>query len=290
MRYLILVFIMPLILFACASPEAKDVDVAGKNFTQPAKTFDVTTDDVVKQLKEKLDSDPSDKKALYDLSQRYLDLKSIQLARETIQTALEQDPGNTQFKILLANTYSDEGISAEAEKIFNEIIGKEPENSDAYLSWGVMYFNLGVRKHDTALFDKAIEKYEKVLSMDEKNFKALFNIGLVYLLETKPEEARVAFQRAHEVDPGAINVIIHLAKLESSFGHWEKCSEYAKKGLKISDNPELVYLAGDAAYQMKKYDEAREYFEKFLTLNYIGPLDATVRAKLLEIQGIGKDK
>ena len=79
---------------------------------------DVSSDEKVVNLLSRIDESNPDVSIFTDLCKRYSELSRFDLARDAITRALEIEPDNLEFKISLANCYSDEGNYQKAEEIF----------------------------------------------------------------------------------------------------------------------------------------------------------------------------
>jgi len=257
--------------------------------TNPPQQRDVSVDAEIVQLKENLNSNPQDPKANYDLGKRYLDLGDPASARDFFVKAIELDPANLSYKIAHANTFADQGKIEEAEKIFEAVLLEDSENTDLFVSWGVMYYNLGLAYKDKERMDIAAQKFEKTLEIDPNNIKALFNLGLLYSSTKELEKAKKYFLKVHQLEPDQAFAIQHLANISLELNDLDACREYSEKGLKIKENAELIYFLGRVAHEKKDYKLAKEMLNKFLEMNYVGTWEADARARLLEINEIDPD-
>ena len=162
----------------------------------------------------------------------------------------------------------------------------DESNAEVFVSWGVMYYKLGLVYEDEERINTAEEKFKKVLEIDSENTKAFYNLGLLYLYKGEFEKAKLNFKAVHKYKPDEISTIMHLARISLETDDWDACREYSLKGLEIEEEPQLVYYLGRVAYEKKEYEEAEKLFERFLSMEYIGPLEADARTRLFEIKGI----
>ena len=83
--------------------------------------------------------------------------EGLHQAEELLDTALQLKPANTYAKILLANTYSEEGHLGKAEVLFKEAAAAHSSNPWLWENWG----ELLQREHQT---DQAAILYRKVIA------------------------------------------------------------------------------------------------------------------------------
>lgn len=91
------------------------------------------------------------------------------------------------------------------------LVQREPENLDARIDLGVVYFNAGE-------IEEAGNQWQAVLDADPDNIPALYSMGFYYLSLDPPDEsgARETWSRVVELDPDseeAANATSHLQSL-----------------------------------------------------------------------------
>ena len=107
----------------------------------------------------------------------------------------------------------------EAVKSFDVVIGNDPDNFTAHLFRGVSLSNMG-------MYDEALESINTALSIDSQNERAnhalqatLNQKGLSLLADSKPEEAKIYFEKAlanNPQDPNAA-AYLNMAQTEIDF-------------------------------------------------------------------------
>ncbi len=288
--YFIILIISIAFLTSCVSETTSDSNQDGnsqdENFSLQQHLVDVSSDTQIIDLKLKLETNPDDPEANYNLAMRYFELRRFDLARDVFAKAIELDPSNVTYKLAAANSYADDNKISEAEDLFKEILDDDENNTDALNSWGVMYYKLGVVFNDEEKTNAAEEKYNQAIEFDPENVKALFNLGLLYSYRKEFEKAKEKFIQVHKLEPGRMSAIQHLASISLQTDDWDSCREYSLKGMEIKEQPEFVYYLARVAYEKKEYKEAEELFEKFLGMEYLGPWEVDARARLFELKGI----
>ena len=71
---------------------------------------------------------------------------------------------------------------------------KHPDNLQAWIQLGNLYF-------DNGFYEKAVIAYEKAVELDPRNPDVLTDIGVVYRRTSRPHKAVQFFDRAIAVDP-----------------------------------------------------------------------------------------
>ncbi len=102
-------------------------------------------------------------------------------------------------------------------------VAKNPDNADAWLRLGNLYF-------DTNNYQKAIQAYNKSLALKPNNADVQTDLGVMYRRAGKPREAIKAFQAAVRIDPdheiARFNtgiVLLHdLSDQEGALRVWEE--------------------------------------------------------------------
>ena len=95
-------------------------------------------------------------------------------ARELFDKALLEEPGNLEVKNKIAATYMVNNDAMQAVVVLREIISKDPENKQALTSLGLLSIQSGQ-------YDKAIDRFEKILSLDANDATACFYLGVAYI-------------------------------------------------------------------------------------------------------------
>ena len=91
---------------------------------------------------------------------------------QALQTIVNNDPGNAEARVQLANTYFDGERYQEAIKWYEEALKLDPKNVNASTDLGVSYYY-------TNQPDRALKQFDHSLSVDPKHTKTLLNQGIV---------------------------------------------------------------------------------------------------------------
>lgn len=123
-----------------------------------------------------------------------------------VETAMPEMPENHPGTISTSD-------SAEKIAALEAVLAEDPDNVDAHLELGVVYFDL-------TNVARAKEQWLHVTELDPDNVSAWYNLGFAYLSESPPdlESTAAAWEKVIELDPGsalAETAQAHLDSLET---------------------------------------------------------------------------
>ncbi|MGD1803835.1 tetratricopeptide repeat protein [Dapis sp. BLCC M126] len=110
-------------------------------------------------------------------------------AIKDLNKAINLNPGQSETYLSRGVAYSQVGMRREAIANFNKAIKMNPENSKAYYYRGDEYLQLGEKQN-------ALQDLNKSIKIDANNPKSYFNRGVVYYLIGNQNEAMKNFQQA----------------------------------------------------------------------------------------------
>lgn len=140
-----------------------------------------------------------------------------------------------------------------------EAINENPNVSE-------LHNNLGVLLMQKKFPNDAMKEFKKAIKLDKKNFRAYYNLGLLYEGMGKRFKAYKAFKKALKNKKGDDLTLYHIGMFWESLGFKEKAIKYYVKAISINQqilnpayNPPIVYnkilpQVFDAYY--KKYKTA----------------------------------
>lgn len=137
------------------------------------------------------------------------------------------------------------------------------------------------------------------MNSDEQRIKRQLSLGEKYLDEMDYENAILAYNMAIAIDPNSAESYVGLAEAYAGIEDYDKSLDTIKAGMDVvGEKRELLeqraktielYLAvGDACYQLKKYDEAIEIFNRIIAADpqttdaYIGIANAYIEQGMYE--------
>lgn len=100
---------------------------------------------------------------------------------------------------MLGISYKDLGLEEKAINFFKETIKLEPKEVDVYNDIGILLSELGRNKDAIKVLTKGINIYDK-------DYKIIFNRGLIYLQLGEYELAKVDIDKAYNLNPDNIMI------------------------------------------------------------------------------------
>ena len=193
-----------------------------------------------------IDLAPGNIKACNGKARALISLGRIEEAESCYEYLIGQQPDSIQAILQLATMLLDHGYHVAAEKRYLQALRLDTESEEALSGLGRMYQALNKPElaknyynkllqanpgsssgHDmlgTLLFNQghvieAEKCFNKALELDEKNISARHNLGFLHLARNRPSRAREVFKHALTQEPGNLEIIAALAKLEDQSGN-----------------------------------------------------------------------
>lgn len=144
---------------------------------------------------------------------------------------------------------------AEAFKIFDQNFAKYRNHPSYWNQIGTCYF---IKKE----FRKAILYYHRARIKGNKSYApAMNNLGVIYIHQSRYQEALEAFKRASNVNERALTPKLNIVQLFIKFGQLEKAKQMLIKMKDISvDDPSINALLGTISVYQKDYKQALVYY------------------------------
>ncbi|MDW7695436.1 tetratricopeptide repeat protein [Flammeovirgaceae bacterium SG7u.111] len=112
--------------------------------------------------------------------------------REYYQRALEIEP-NEDLEVKIGVTYVSGDNPMQGILKIREVLGKNPENKLAI-------YNLGMLSMQSGQFDRAVERFEKLIELEPENTQAHFYLGVSYLETGSEQKALERFEHVKAVE------------------------------------------------------------------------------------------
>lgn len=108
------------------------------------------------------------------------------------------NPQSAPDWINLGNVYFDARMPHAAITAYEHALKLAPQNADVLTDLGIMY-------RETGEYEKAVTAFRKACEVDPGHQNAMFNEGVVLATDLhRPEEARIAWRRLLQINPGAV--------------------------------------------------------------------------------------
>jgi len=242
-------------------------------------------------LEKALEIDPQLAEALNNLANYYRDIKDFQKARELYEKAYIIKPDMMEIATNLAIVYSDMGELKKALELLKKILTENPYNHTARKILSTTLFKLG--RFEEAEFNlrfiltkspndyeayallggiltmtdppypkEAEELLQKALQLKPDSAEVYQNLGTLYSIMGKKEDAVRCYERAHQINPenpSYIRQITSAKKLKDDDPYFQKLKEIARQDLPILAKIEVLQGLVDAYEKLGKHEQAFEY-------------------------------
>ncbi|HEX5482527.1 MAG TPA: tetratricopeptide repeat protein [Terriglobia bacterium] len=214
---------------------------------------------------EKLERDPG----FLDLKARALNLlHKRKAALEAIQSAIKIDPKTASYFLTKGQIQQRAGDQPGAIRSFLQAEQLRPGFADPVYYLGMSFFLLGNDNNDNAYYNRAARHFKAALSLNPRDDKAEFMLGVVNVVEFKLSEAQKDFERALKLSPKNPYYHLHYGVLLSRIGD----RSGALREMKIAEKLDPSYARthfhlGDLDAQMGSFREAQKQLEAAVRLD-----------------------
>ena len=191
--------------------------------------------DAIPEFRKAIDLNPNQFPAYNNLANCYLQLKQPDQAVTLFQQAIARTeyPGQFHFYHHLGIALLAANRMDEAKAAFLVETALNPDFLEAHLNLGNIYFL-------NRSYERAIEEYSDVLSIDPKSEEGHFSLGQLYLLINQPELAKQHFEQLVQLKPEDGKGYWYLSLCYSKLGDERKAGEMYNKSLTLGYHPESV--------------------------------------------------
>ena len=202
---------------------------------------------------------------------------------------------NIADSIALAKSHHQAGRLPEAERLYQEVLSRAPEEPDALHLLGVValqrgqfdaaaayirqalsfkadfaqaHNNLGVALKSDGKFEQAIVAFDAAVSSDAGFADAHFNRGTVLQAGRRLEEAIAAYEHALELEPDLADAWINLGSVYKAMGRWDRSASAFERLIELRPEWDLAHFnLGAAKKQAGALAEAAESLQRSTELN-----------------------
>jgi arylsulfatase A-like enzyme/tetratricopeptide (TPR) repeat protein len=152
-------------------------------------------------------ADPKDKLDIFSSVQEAGELITKDqhaAAAEMLESALREEPGMPQARLMLGTAYAEVGRAREAKAQFDQVLKDDPGSVQALIGLA------GLLLQEDKIED-VIVLCKRTLSLDERNAQAYTLLGEAYAAQRNPAQALPSFEKAVEIQPKLTRNGINLA-------------------------------------------------------------------------------
>jgi tetratricopeptide (TPR) repeat protein len=174
--------------------------------------------EAVAELRQALALDPGLAPAHLYLAHIYLDLGRARRAREELETALVQVPGNPHLLALLGEAERQLKNPRRSVEVIRQALQADESFAQARYYLGLALYDLGQR-------DEAIAELERVVRSGPNVVDAYVALGTAYLEAGRLDGALQTLSHAALIDPTRPDIRVQLARAYRSTGSLDKAEE-----------------------------------------------------------------
>jgi len=171
--------------------------------------------EAVAEFRQALAVKPDFAPAHFYLAHVYLDLGRPARAKEELEAALTQAPGNPQFLASLGEAQRQLKDPGKAVETIRQALASDPSLGEARYYLGLALFDLGKT-------EDSIKELEQVLQSDPGRPEACLALGTVYNQANRFDDAINVLTQGTRVDPSRADLRIQLARAYRSKGLLDK--------------------------------------------------------------------
>ncbi len=197
----------------------------------------------------------------YQLALLYLRQNNFAQASDVLKQAVATSPENVEAILLLAQLNLRTNNLTEVVSAMSDLLKKHPDSRSARLLLAQAY-QLMKR------FDDAVATLQDQLAKTPNDSQVYFFLGIIFRQQEKNEEARNAFEKAHEVAPDNPASMEQLVQLDLAKNDFTGAMDKAQQVLSKTPNSAVGHFI-EAQVQMatKTWDKAESALLKALELD-----------------------
>lgn len=173
------------------------------------------------EFQQALELNPGYVPARLYLAKIYLDLNRAEKAREELDTALRQLPGDPQLLAMLGEAERQLGNPQRSVEVNRQALQADASFAQAHYYLGLALFDLGQRA-------EGIRELEQVIQSGEKRADVYLSLGSAYLESGRVENALAALREGTAIEPSRADLRIQMARAYRAQGLLVKADEQLK--------------------------------------------------------------
>ena len=217
-----------------------------------------------------------------DEADELLDLLGYELNRPTKISTIKSK--ENMFAHDRARELLEAGRFAEAVKMLEDIIVRQPDFLAARNNLGLAYYYMG-------LFDKSVQTITEVLEAEPGNLHALCNLAIFYQHANRESELRSLMEKLRKTVPFHPEHVFKLATTLGIVGEHREAYRHFSRLLRteLANEPSLHHFAAVAAINLGYHDRAERYWQQAQHLDPDSEVPAYYLRKLDKIRA-GEEK
>lgn len=153
--------------------------------------------------------------------------KNYDAALDDLNKSVQADPNSLQLRAGLGDVYYAKGMYQDALNIYNDIVGKIPNNGNTYYSMADSYFNLGDLTKAKEMAELAMQNGTQYMA------DSYILIGRYYQKERKYVEAADNFEKSLKLEKNNYRLYRNLSDVYRNQNRFNEAIQITKKALEI---------------------------------------------------------
>ena len=189
------------------------------------------------------------------------DAKPDKSIKKQIKKPKKTEANPLQQQMTEAVQYHKAGRFHEAVAIYDQVLAKHPNHSDAlHLS--------GVVAHQTGQHQKAVQLIRQAIHLSPKTAIYHYNLGAAFNALEQYEDAVQSYQKALSLQPDYADVYSNQGNTLKSLGKIDEAITSLKEAIRLKpDFADAYNNLGSVYNHLRRYDDAFACFQKALELN-----------------------
>lgn len=180
--------------------------------------------------------------------------------------SFQSPPSDDRDLLALASEHHRQGRLAQAEELYNDLLRKQPGNSDALNLLGVLQAQQGRLRRAQELVAAAIAKQP-----DHPGYR--INMASVLAAAGRHGDAIDAYEQAIELDPTNLSALVNLGGLLVRLDRVIEAEKCFQRAIELDPDLAGAYEGlGFALVRQQRKDEALSAFERAVALNPDSPM------------------
>jgi len=264
MKSIYRLFVLLILISACAFSEQASSDAAAKTSSQAPRK----TDKAAAYYHYTLAHMYEEQVAVYGRSD--LATKAI----EEYRAAIEADPGSEYLTSALAELYAKTGRIRDAVMEAQDILKRDPNNLEAHKLLGRIYLrSLGDVQSGQGsqnVLKLAIEQYEQIVKIEPDDIDDHLLLGRLYSMPSDYKDYQKAekeFKTAVKLQPDSEEAVTYLAYLYNEEGDTARATQILSSIPDKSRSAKLYSALGYTYEQQKQYKQAIDAYRRAIALD-----------------------
>ena len=209
-------------------------------------------------------------KEIFEQAGRDYKNNNFKSAEKLYKEILKKNPNHFDSISILGSLSAQLGKLEIAKQLFQKAIQINPNYPNVHYNLGLVFKELGEYK-------KAVSYYEKAIKIKSNYYIAYNNLGIVFYELGELQKAKKCYEQAIQIKPDFANAHFGLGNVFEEFGEYQKAINYYKKTIQIQpnhiaaqNNLALVFKSlGEHQKAIVCYEDAIKYESENLVSIYL---------------------